>query len=596
MAMDVIAIALSKKYTDDSIAGTSGVLVGKNCTIDSITDITGGHRVTFKWTADDQTSKISTMDVMDGEDGSDGTSPTITVSEITGGHRLTITDADGTQTVDVMDGVKGDKGDAGEGVPEGGTTGQILKKKSNTDYDTEWVDAGGETASLDGLSDVNLGTPTDGQVLKYDATSGKWVNGTGGVVDVSMSDLDDVDLTSLADGDILVYVASTQKWTRSNALSNKVDKETGKSLIDLTTVVDGASYDSTNHLILFKHGSTTLFTLDAAAFVKDGMVDTVTITGGNLVITFNTDAGKQDISIPITDIFDPDNYYNKTATDTLLGAKADQTEVNSIENYYGSKNLCIYPFTHTTRTVNGITFTDNGDGTVTATGTATDNAIFQVSIRLESGELILPNGEYKVNGCPSGGSTNSYWMVMSRTSGGVAVNYGNDTGNGMTATLNGDDFSQDNVHFQIAIVIKSGYEITTPLVFKPMVRLATIKDGTFVPYAKTNRELTVDKAEQSEVTDILNIYGAKNLIPYPNDTTKITNGITFTDNGDGTVTADGTATADAFFASIHRTNSNVKYPVGKYYLSGCPSGGVFVNLYGWNELFQCFQSSHGFRK
>lgn len=31
------------------------------------------------------------------------------------------------------------KGDTGQGVPIGGTTGQILKKKSNTDYDTEWV-------------------------------------------------------------------------------------------------------------------------------------------------------------------------------------------------------------------------------------------------------------------------------------------------------------------------------------------------------------------------------------------------------------------------------------------------------------------------
>lgn len=32
------------------------------------------------------------------------------------------------------------KGDPGEGVSSGGTTGQILKKSSNTDYDTEWAD------------------------------------------------------------------------------------------------------------------------------------------------------------------------------------------------------------------------------------------------------------------------------------------------------------------------------------------------------------------------------------------------------------------------------------------------------------------------
>ena len=40
----------------------------------------------------------------DGAPGQDGVSPTVTPSTITGGHRLTITDANGTSTVDVMDG------------------------------------------------------------------------------------------------------------------------------------------------------------------------------------------------------------------------------------------------------------------------------------------------------------------------------------------------------------------------------------------------------------------------------------------------------------------------------------------------------------
>ena len=40
-------------------------------------------------------------------------------------------------------GPKGDPGPAGPGVPSGGTAGQVLTKKSGTDYDTEWKDAGG---------------------------------------------------------------------------------------------------------------------------------------------------------------------------------------------------------------------------------------------------------------------------------------------------------------------------------------------------------------------------------------------------------------------------------------------------------------------
>ena len=78
----------------------------------TVTDITGGHRLTIT----DKTG-TRTVDVMDGEDGQPGQdgdpgapgfSPVITVTDITGGHRLTITTATGTQTVDVMDGAGGD--------------------------------------------------------------------------------------------------------------------------------------------------------------------------------------------------------------------------------------------------------------------------------------------------------------------------------------------------------------------------------------------------------------------------------------------------------------------------------------------------------
>ena len=44
-------------------------------------------------------------------------------------------------------GPKGDPGPAGPGVPIGGTAGQVLTKKSGTDYDTEWKDPTGGGAS-----------------------------------------------------------------------------------------------------------------------------------------------------------------------------------------------------------------------------------------------------------------------------------------------------------------------------------------------------------------------------------------------------------------------------------------------------------------
>lgn len=51
----------------------------------------------------------------DGKDGQDGVSPTVTVETIEGGHRVTITDANGTQSFDVMDGADGQDGAGGSG-------------------------------------------------------------------------------------------------------------------------------------------------------------------------------------------------------------------------------------------------------------------------------------------------------------------------------------------------------------------------------------------------------------------------------------------------------------------------------------------------
>ena len=96
-----------------------------------------------------------------------------------------------------------------------------------------------------------------------------------------------------------------------NAISGKANTS------DVQPLFGAVEYDSTTKRINFKHNATgtTLAYVDATDFIKDGMVDSVAIVNGNLVITFNTDAGKQPISIPLTDIFNPANYYDKTAID-----------------------------------------------------------------------------------------------------------------------------------------------------------------------------------------------------------------------------------------------------------------------------------------
>lgn len=66
----------------------------------------------------------------------------------------------------------------------------------------------------------------------------------------------------------------------------------------------GIVYDSDNKKIKLVEGGTDV-EIDASAFIKDGMISNVTIGDDNdLIITFNTDAGKENIVLPLDQLVD----------------------------------------------------------------------------------------------------------------------------------------------------------------------------------------------------------------------------------------------------------------------------------------------------
>lgn len=160
------AFGASKNYTDKSIAG-AGAIKGKNCTIQSIVSIEGGNRVTFKWTLDNGTVETDPMDVMDGLG--------IKSVDINSNNHLIVTYDDNTTH------------DAGE-IKGGGSTVVVTPTlKSGTKIAEISVDGtptklyapaggGGGVSALVELSDIDLSTLSDGDVLVYDVQSEKWKN------------------------------------------------------------------------------------------------------------------------------------------------------------------------------------------------------------------------------------------------------------------------------------------------------------------------------------------------------------------------------------------------------------------------------------
>lgn len=109
-----------------------------------------------------------------------------------------------------------------------------------------------------------------------------------------------------------------------------INQDLYQKLVDTGNIAAGIStvdYDSNTKRINFRSSDSTIICyLDATLFIKDGIVSSVRVDNIEIdniltkcfVISFNTDADKQDIIIPIKDIIDQDLFYTKTEIDPIL--------------------------------------------------------------------------------------------------------------------------------------------------------------------------------------------------------------------------------------------------------------------------------------
>ena len=149
--------------------------------------------------------------------------------------------------------------------------------------------------------------------------------------------------------------------------------------------------------------------------------------------------------------------------------------------------------TATTKISNGITFTVNSDGTVLADGTNDTTANSSLIIN----RYDLSPGTYVLNGCPSGGAINTYRLAIQET-GSYSVLGSIDIGNG-----SGEFTIDTTTNVQIAIFIQKGLTVNN-LLFKPMLRKATIADDTYEQYGASPSPDYPAKIENVEGKNIWN--------------------------------------------------------------------------------------------
>ena len=222
MAVDAKTLAASKKYTKETVDG-AGAIKGKNCTIDSITPITGGNRVTFKWTLDSGTVQTAYIDVMNGADGATGATGPQGPAGPTGATGAT--GATGPQ------GPQGIQGPAGVGVSSMTIDAYghlIITYDDGTTQDAGSIPGGGGAVdSVNGKVGVVVLTAADVGAVATEAGKGLSEENFTTADKTALETTIPLDISQLKASDLALKVAIQNL---DLLMASKVDKEAGKGL------------------------------------------------------------------------------------------------------------------------------------------------------------------------------------------------------------------------------------------------------------------------------------------------------------------------------------------------------------------------------
>ena len=209
-----------------------------------------------------------------------------------------------------------------------------------------------------------------------------------------------------------------------------------------------------------------------------------------------------------------------------------------------TKGLNLINCTPKTTTINGITMVNNGDGTYTVNGTATDD--FDIAL---APYTTKQNIYYTLSGCPSGGSQTTYYLDPR--------GYDYDTGRGITIRNQEQDFSN-----YIRIVIKKDVTVNN-LLFKPMFNEGQTAQP-FEPYTGGKPSPSPEYPQEIKaVNELSGVMSGKNLLKPHGSYPRTGYGITLNLMNDG-IHVNGKCTGSSWHTFIYSDTLQA----GTYYING----------------------------
>ena len=224
------------------------------------------------------------------------------------------------------------------------------------------------------------------------------------------------------------------------------------------------------------------------------------------------------------------------------------------------KNKLPYPYVSKTQTNSGITTTDNGDGSLTISGSG-DGVVahyykFANGIDLEIGKTYTLDIGNKFSGV-------SFGFIVIR--------------NGKTEYFVTFTYQDGDTISGVFMNINSTAQLNTTIY--PIIVEGSTYDGNWEPYTggMPSPNPSYPQALESIGDDgsVKQVVCGKNLLPYPYyETSKTSNGVTFTDNGDGSVTISGTSDN---YAGYILTKENVFEPGRTYQIKNSGIGQLYCS-------------------
>ena len=280
-------------------------------------------------------------------------------------------------------------------------------------------------------------------------------------------------------------IALDESLNTTELSSRNVADVLAQELSAVATAIGGIAVPSADH-VSYDNSVSGLSATDVQNALDEIVSDIPTVNNGTLTIQQNgTSIGSfsANTASNVTANIKTPTADKKTATSefsTADGGLLSKCQINLVpvqdlhgyDNPWvggGGKNKYDTGFYSATATNRGIKYVADAEGIITTNGTAaTENSYLNMN------NVVLPEGNYIVTGCPANGSPTTYQVSVYNATSSTTV--AADLGSGATFTADGTS------EYRLFIRIYAGYTVNN-LVFKPMLRLSTETDPTFAPYS-----------------------------------------------------------------------------------------------------------------